>query len=156
MLEVSAQHLAADVDALGVAVDHVHVERLERIARTDADRAKLRLFRSFDPDAVASGELGMDDPWYGTDPAYDQTVSAIDRGTTQTVSGLTGERDRGLLDYGYNVQYDANGEPITNTRLSFATSAIGMPNHGRKAESFTASLWRRRKSMFCEPRPRVP
>jgi protein-tyrosine phosphatase len=54
---------------LVLPVDHVHVERLERIARTDADRAKLRLFRSFDPDAVARGELGMDDPWYGTDPA---------------------------------------------------------------------------------------
>ncbi len=64
---------------LVLPVDHVHVERLERIARTDADRAKLRLFRSFDPDAVARGELGMDDPWYGTDPAYDQTYAEISR-----------------------------------------------------------------------------
>ena len=62
---------------LVLPVDHVHVERLERIARSDTDRAKLRLFRSFDPDAVARGELGMDDPWYGTDPAYDQTYAEI-------------------------------------------------------------------------------
>lgn len=62
---------------LVLPVDHVHVERLERVARTDADRAKLHLFRSFDPDAVAAGALGMDDPWYGTDPAYDQTYAEI-------------------------------------------------------------------------------
>jgi len=58
-------------------VDHVHVERLDALARDDADRAKVRLFRSFDPDAVASGEVGMDDPWYGTDPAYDQTYGEV-------------------------------------------------------------------------------
>ena len=69
---------------LVLPVDHVHVERLERISRSDADRAKLRLFRSFDPDAVAAGELGMDDPWYGTDPAYDQTYAEI----TAAVPGI--------------------------------------------------------------------
>ena len=47
---------------LVLPVDHVHTERLERIARTDTDRSKLRLFRSFDPDAVASGELGHGRP----------------------------------------------------------------------------------------------
>ena len=44
----------------------------------------VRLFRSFDPDAVAAGELGMDDPWYGTDPAYDQTYAEI----TAAVPGI--------------------------------------------------------------------
>ena len=62
---------------LVLPVDHVHVDRLERIARDDADLAKVRLFRSFAPGAVASGELGMDDPWYGTDPAYDQTYDEV-------------------------------------------------------------------------------
>ena len=69
---------------LVLPVDHVHEERLEHIARTDADRAKLRLFRSFDPAAVAAGDLGMDDPWYGTDPAYDQTYAEI----TAAVPGI--------------------------------------------------------------------
>ncbi len=62
---------------LVLPVDHVHEERLGRIARTDTDRGKVALFRSFDPDAVAAGDLGMDDPWYGTDPAYDQTYAEI-------------------------------------------------------------------------------
>ena len=38
---------------------------------------KVRLFRSFDPVASAAGELGMDDPWYGTDPAYDKTYAEV-------------------------------------------------------------------------------
>ena len=67
---------------LVLPVDHVHVDRLEHLARGastggGSPRATVRLFRSFDPDAVASGELGMEDPWYGTDPAYDQTYAEI-------------------------------------------------------------------------------
>ncbi len=62
---------------LVLPVDHVHVDRLLAMASGDADRDKVRLFRSFDPTAVADGELGMDDPWYGTDPAYDQTYAEV-------------------------------------------------------------------------------
>jgi protein-tyrosine phosphatase len=69
---------------LVLPVDHVHEQRLARIARTDDDRDKVRLFRSFDPDAVAAGDLGMDDPWYGTDPAYDQTYAEV----TAAVPGI--------------------------------------------------------------------
>ena len=47
---------------LVLPVDHVHVRRLEQIARSDADRDKLRLFRSFDPQAVAAGQLGHGRP----------------------------------------------------------------------------------------------
>ncbi len=65
-----------DVD-LVLPVDHVHVDRLERLARDAQDHDKIRLFRSFDEGAVASGDLGMDDPWYGTDPAYDQTYTEV-------------------------------------------------------------------------------
>lgn len=61
---------------LVLAVDHVHVRQLRAMA-DDAGREKIHLFRSFDPDAVALGELGMDDPWYGTDPAYDQTYAEV-------------------------------------------------------------------------------
>ena len=83
---------------LVLPVDHVHADRLERLAPTDADRAKVRLFRSFDPDAVASGELGMDDPWYGTDPAYDQTYAEITGAVPGVVEHVRAEleaRDRG-------------------------------------------------------------
>lgn len=73
-----------DRSDLVLAADHVHVRMLERLARDDADRAKVRLVRSFAPDAIAAGELGMDDPWYGTDPAYDQTYAEV----TGALSGI--------------------------------------------------------------------
>ena len=98
------QHPAADGDhrdrggpAQRLPVDHVHLERLGRIARSQADRDKLRLFRSFDPAAVTAGDLGMDDPWYGTDPAYDQTyaeVSAAVPGIVEHVRAVLEERGR--------------------------------------------------------------
>ena len=69
---------------LVLPVDHIHVDRLDTLerlgregGRTEPARATVRLFRSFDPDAVASGHVGMEDPWYGTDPAYDQTYAEI-------------------------------------------------------------------------------
>lgn len=66
-----------DRSDLVLAADHVHADLLGRMTRDDTDRAKVRLVRSFDPAAVAAGELGMDDPWYGTDPAYDQTYAEV-------------------------------------------------------------------------------
>lgn len=66
------------------------------------------------------------------DPGYDQQVGAIDQRTTQTVTGLRGERDRTLLDYGYNVQYDANGEPITNTLTFDPTNVFSRAAQLRK------------------------
>ncbi len=65
-----------DVD-LVLAADHVHVDILRERARTPEEAGRVRLFRSFDPAAVAAGTLGMADPWYGTDPAYEQTYAEI-------------------------------------------------------------------------------
>ena len=82
---------------LVLPVDHVHLDKLDAMARDDADRATLHLFRSFDPDAVARGELGMDDPWYGTDPAYDQTyaeITAAIPGIVEHVRTALAARDR--------------------------------------------------------------
>ena len=60
------------------------------------------------------------------DPIYEAQAGVggtIDRTTSNTVAGLTGERDRTLLDYGYNVQYDAEGNPLTDT-LTFDPSNV--------------------------------
>lgn len=65
-------------------VDHVHVRALHRLAPDVSARDKVRLFRSFDPAAVASGDLGMPDPWFGTDPAYDLTYAQV----TAAVPGI--------------------------------------------------------------------
>ncbi|QIM22228.1 low molecular weight phosphotyrosine protein phosphatase [Phycicoccus sp. HDW14] len=62
---------------LVLAADHPHADRLSRLARDEDDAAKVHLVRSFDPEAVAAGELGMDDPWYGGDAEYEQTYDEI-------------------------------------------------------------------------------
>lgn len=82
-----------DESDLVLAVDHIHVDRLEQLARDDRDAGKVRLFRSFDEAAVASGELGMDDPWYGTDPAYDQTYAEVSAAVPGIVEHVRRELD---------------------------------------------------------------
>lgn len=63
---------------LVLAADHVHERILRERARDDDDAAKIHLFRSFDPDAVAADHLAMDDPWYGNDASFDQTYDEIE------------------------------------------------------------------------------
>ncbi len=66
----------ADRD-LVLAADHVHERILAQRVASDADRAKVRLLRSFDPEAVDAGTLGMDDPWYGDDADFDLTYAEV-------------------------------------------------------------------------------
>ena len=95
-----------DLD-LVLPVDREHLVRLERLARNDRERARIRLLRSFDPDAVATGQLGIDDPWYGTDPAYDRTYAEI----TAALPGIVGHV-RAELD----ARHGRHGTVATNER----------------------------------------
>lgn len=84
-----------DESDLVLAADHPHAERLTRIARSDDDAAKVRLVRSFDPDAVAADTLGMDDPWYGGDAEYEQTYEEIRAAVPGIVEHVRRELDGG-------------------------------------------------------------
>ena len=66
----------ADRD-LVLAADHVHERILGQRATSAEDRDKIRLLRSFDPEAVERGTLGMDDPWYGDDADFDLTYAEV-------------------------------------------------------------------------------
>ena len=66
-----------DDSDLVLAADHVHDEILRGRARDEDDVAKVRLLRSFDPVAAATGTLGMEDPWYGDDDDFDVTYEEI-------------------------------------------------------------------------------
>ncbi|HEV2636763.1 MAG TPA: low molecular weight protein-tyrosine-phosphatase [Actinocrinis sp.] len=50
---------------LVIALDRGHQRELSQLARTDADRAKIRLLRSFDPQAGT--DLSVVDPYYDDD-----------------------------------------------------------------------------------------
>jgi protein-tyrosine phosphatase len=78
---------------LVLAADHPHHRRLTQLARDEEESGRIRMLRSFDPDAVAAGDLGMDDPWWGTDPDYDRTHEEI----VAAVPGIV-EHVRGRLD----------------------------------------------------------
>lgn len=72
------EHSWLDDRDLILAADSGHLSDLRRLARTEEQRARIRLFREFDPEALAAGELDMDDPWFGeTETAFDQTYSEI-------------------------------------------------------------------------------
>ena len=66
----------AELD-LVLAADRGHERALHRLAPTDAERGKVRLIRSFDPQAAAGGDLDMADPWWGDDDAFDQTYAEV-------------------------------------------------------------------------------
>lgn len=59
--------------------DHVHDEILRREAADNPTYLdKIRMIRSFDPEAVEAGDLGMADPWYGNGTHFDLTYSQIE------------------------------------------------------------------------------
>jgi protein-tyrosine phosphatase len=81
---------------LVLAADRGHLRELRRLARTDEERDRIRLFREFDPAAVEAGELEMDDPWYGDASAFDQTyaeVTAAAAGVLEHVRAQLAARD---------------------------------------------------------------
>jgi protein-tyrosine phosphatase len=79
---------------LVLAADAGHLSALRRLARTPEQRAKLRMLRSFDPEAARAGTLEMDDPWYGDDSAFDQTYSEVSAAADGVVEHVRRELER--------------------------------------------------------------
>ena len=78
-------HRAREFDAsefddldLVLASDEGHVRALQRLARTPRNRAKIRLVREFDPEAVAAGTLETSDPWYGGDEHFARCFQEVE------------------------------------------------------------------------------
>jgi low molecular weight protein-tyrosine phosphatase len=67
--QLTGDHLAAD---LLVALDHDHLRGLRRLV---ADRERIRLLRSFDPDAT---DLAVADPYYGTSADFAEVLAAVE------------------------------------------------------------------------------
>ncbi|XVX20697.1 low molecular weight protein-tyrosine-phosphatase [Actinomycetota bacterium] len=80
----------ADLD-LVLAADRGHLGVLQRLAPTEADRAKVHLLREFDDDSITAGTLEMDDPWYGDDASFDQTYEEVRAATPGIVAHVRSE-----------------------------------------------------------------
>jgi protein-tyrosine phosphatase len=93
------RHIARRFDATGfdkydliVALDRGHVDELTELA-SDADdpvaaREKIVLLRSFDPDAVALGDLDVPDPGFGDDQGFTDALRQIERACRGMVAAL--------------------------------------------------------------------
>ncbi|MBD8062105.1 low molecular weight protein-tyrosine-phosphatase [Oceanitalea stevensii] len=66
----------AEVD-LVLALDRGHERALRTLAPSPEDADKVRLLRSFDEDAVAAGELEVDDPYFGEDADFVTTYEEV-------------------------------------------------------------------------------
>ena len=69
-----------------LAMDRDNQRELLRRAPDDAGRAKVRLLREYDPEAVASGQLEVPDPYYGAERGFEEVLDIVERAC------------RGLLD----------------------------------------------------------
>ena len=67
-----------DFDLL-LCADASNVAALRGLAPDDAARRKVRRLREYDPEAVASGDLDVPDPYYGGPDGFDDVLDAIDR-----------------------------------------------------------------------------
>lgn len=63
---------------LVIAMDNSHVRDLRAMAPDDGAREKVRLLRSFDPEARASDDLEVADPYYGDFQDFEVTYDNID------------------------------------------------------------------------------
>ena len=60
-----------------LAMDTDNQRDLLRLAPDDAARGKVRLLREFDPEAVASGDLEVPDPYYGGPSGFAAVLAMI-------------------------------------------------------------------------------
>ena len=72
---------------LVLASDHGHVRALNRLAKTDRERATIHLTREFDASADR-GNLQTDDPWYGDAAAFEQCFQEVERACEGVVEHL--------------------------------------------------------------------
>lgn len=83
-----------DEHDLVVALDRGHLAALRAMARTPEQRARIRLLRSFDPDA---DDDEVADPYYGDDEHFDEVLDQIESAVTgilDHVRRATGTGDR--------------------------------------------------------------
>jgi protein-tyrosine phosphatase len=74
-----------------VVADEGHLRDLRRWAPDAQASAKVRLLREFDPTAVESGTLEVDDPYYGDAAGFDQCLTVVERACRGLVGHLHAE-----------------------------------------------------------------
>lgn len=73
-----------------LAMDRDNYMTLRRLAPADADLSRLRMFRSFDPDADDS-QLDVPDPYYGGRDGFAHVLAQVERAASGFVQTLREE-----------------------------------------------------------------
>lgn len=81
-----------DENDLILAADVGHMRALRRLAPTPEAAQKVRLLRSFDPQAVAAGTTDVDDPWYGTREDFERCFREVEDACRGVVAYLAEQR----------------------------------------------------------------
>ena len=58
-------------------MDRSNMDSLQHTAPSDSERKKLKMFRSFDPEA--KDDLNVPDPYYGGDQGFDLVFNIVHR-----------------------------------------------------------------------------
>ncbi len=74
-----------------LAMDKSNYDDLRRLAQSDEQNAKIRLFRDFDPQA--GGSEDVPDPYYDGPEGFERTYQIVERG----VRGILEEFSKGNL-----------------------------------------------------------
>ncbi|HEY9378709.1 MAG TPA: low molecular weight protein-tyrosine-phosphatase [Jiangellaceae bacterium] len=76
-----------------LALDRDNLAELHLLAPDDASRDKIQMLRAYDPLALASGDLDVHDPYYGSDDGFARVFDEIEPALDGLVQALTRELD---------------------------------------------------------------
>ena len=94
---IAQQITARDMARLDLvlALDAEVADSLRELARTPADRSKIRLLREFDPESNHGSrhDLDVPDPYYGGPDGFEAAYQMIDRSARGLLAHLQGESE---------------------------------------------------------------
>jgi protein-tyrosine phosphatase len=77
-----------------LVADRTHQRILRGWAPDEESRAKVRLLRDYDPAAVTSGDLEVDDPWYGGAADFERCLTEVESACSSLVQSLAQDLTR--------------------------------------------------------------
>ena len=77
---------------LVLASDAAVARDLLRLARTEADRSKVRLLREFDPASAGSADLDVPDPYFGAGDGFERVIDLVDAACAGLLAELRATR----------------------------------------------------------------
>jgi protein-tyrosine phosphatase len=76
----------AETDLM-LAMDASNLADMTDLAPTVADAGRVRMFRSFDPEAT-EGDEEVDDPWYGGPESFQRVLAVVERTSDAIVAAV--------------------------------------------------------------------